>query len=101
MTGSREIRFTVLEAERGVAQRRAWRLIRRHLVGEPRLMRVLELHYLGVTDARVVAVALGVSPERALGLARDLLERLQTIRSALESAHRVRERFDALPWQGR
>ena len=84
---------------RSSTDRRAWRLIRRHLIGEPRLMRVLELHFLGVVDPRVIGAALGVSKERAISLSRDLLLRLNTIRRALESAHKVRARMNALPWQ--
>ena len=95
-------RFTdARDGDRPLAERRAWRLIRRHLVGEPRLMRVLELHFLGVKDPTILGAALGVSRPRAMALCGDLLARLQTIRRALESAEQVRARFDALPWQGR
>jgi len=100
MMSNRPVRiYSTSRAERPIDERRAWRLIRRHLIGEPRLMRVLELHFLGVSDPAILSAALGVSDTRALSLVRELLARLHTIRRALESAEQVRARFDAMPWK--
>lgn len=81
------------------ARRRAWRLIRRHLIGEPQLMRILELYYLGVSDPKVMARVLGIAEARALSLKTELLDRLLAIRRAMQTRDNVRARFERLPWQ--
>ncbi len=80
----------VVPSQPSNARLRGWQHIRRHLVGEPQLIQILESYYAGPRVSSTIAQILGVDDAQALALKTQLLKRLRVIRRDLETQISVR-----------